>query len=129
MLKFTYTENGFRLEHLEHSLEDWLTTRVIVSLRAASSIHIEPTSASFLLPKDLPNLDKLQKLVGEEKSQVIALSPCDNEYLEIALTGTWVVSEPDSEEGIFVTAISQTLESFIHQLWLEAQNLASVTRD
>jgi hypothetical protein len=129
MLKFVYTENGFRLEHLAQSLEDWLTTRVIVSLRAATSVHIEPTTASFLLPKDICCLTDLQKLVGGEKTQVITLSPCDNEYIEVVMQGTWIVSDPKSEEGIFVTAIGQTAELFIYQLWLEAQNLASVTRE
>ena len=129
MLKFVYTENGFRLEHLAQSLEDWLTTRVIVSLRAATSVHIEPTTASFLLPKDICCLTDLQKLVREEKTQVITLSPCDNEYIEVTMQGTWIVSDTKSEEGIFVTAIGQTAESFIYQLWLEAQNLASVTRE
>ena len=33
MLKLTYTENSFQLERLAQFVEDWVTARVILSLR------------------------------------------------------------------------------------------------
>jgi len=50
MLKLTYTENSFYLERLAGSLEEWVTARVMLALRAASSLWVESSTASFLLP-------------------------------------------------------------------------------
>jgi hypothetical protein len=123
MLKLTYTENGFCLERLTLPLEDWVTTRVLLSLRAGTAICVEPSTASFLLPIDLPNLEDLAKL-EEENGDIIALSPCDAEYLEVSLNGTWISGDSDSEEGIFVCLMSDRAEFFLDKLWQESQNYA-----
>ncbi|NES82662.1 MAG: hypothetical protein F6K10_15330 [Moorea sp. SIO2B7] len=128
MLKLTYTENGFLLEHLTQSLEDWVKGRVILALRAATSLFVEPSTASFLLPEDLPHLPNLEAL-QQENGDLMELSLCDAEYVEVSLQGTWLGSTPDSEEGIFVTAMSDRAEFFLFKLWQEAQTVASVVND
>ncbi len=125
MLKLIYIESGFRLEHLAQSLEDWVTARVILALRAGTSLCVEPSTASFLLPSDLPHLIDLEKVVQGENREIIELSLCDAEYVEVSLQGTWLASEPDSEEGIFACAISDRAEFFLYKLWQEAQAFAS----
>ncbi|MGK7875107.1 MAG: alr0857 family protein [Xenococcaceae cyanobacterium] len=129
MLKLTYTENGFRLEHLAQSLEDWVKTRVLLALRAGTSLCVEPSTASFLLPADLPLLVDLETVVQGENGEIIELSPCDAEYVEVSLQGTWLVSNPDSEEGIFACAMSDRAEFFLYKLWQEAQTAASVVKE
>ncbi|OKH25512.1 hypothetical protein NIES593_03980 [Hydrococcus rivularis NIES-593] len=129
MLKLTYTENGFNLEHLDRSLEDWVTARVILALRSGTGFYAEPSTATFLLPADLPYLSDLEKLVDKENGDSIELSFCDGEYVEVILQGTWLASVPDSEEGIFVTVMSQRTEFFLYQLWQEVQIGASVVND
>jgi hypothetical protein len=129
MLKLTYTENGFNLEHLAQSLEDWATARVILALRSGTGFYAEPSTAAFLLPADLPYLSDLEKLVQKENGDSIELSFCDGEYVEVILQGTWLASVPDSEEGIFVTVMSQRTEFFLYQLWQEVQIGASVVND
>jgi hypothetical protein len=127
MLKLTYTENGFLLERLTQSLEDWVSARVILALRSGTGLCVEPSTAAFLLPADLPYLSDLEKLVQKEDS--IELSFCDDEYVEAILQGIWLAAEPDSEEGIFVTVMSDRTEFFLDKLWQEAQMLAPVVND
>ncbi len=125
MLKLTYTENGFHLERLTQSLEDWVKARVILCLRAATSFYVEPSTASFLLPVNLPALADLEAL-ERENAEIMAISPCDAECVEVSLQGTWLSSNLDSEEGIFTCSLSDRAEFLLYQLWLEAQLVASV---
>ncbi|NEO34948.1 MAG: hypothetical protein F6J90_00965 [Moorea sp. SIOASIH] len=129
MLKLIYTENSFYLERLAQSLEEWVTTRTLVSLRAGASFYIEPSTASFLLPADLPHLRQLEVFVRQDQTDAIALSICDAEYVEVSLQGTWLTSDPEDEEGIFVTAMNYAVEFFLDQLWQEANHRASVPKD
>ena len=125
MLKLTYTENGFRMEHLTQSLEDWVTTRLVLALRSATSLIVEPTTASFLLPADLPYLEDLEAAMEGQQVEIL-IAPTEPDYVEVSLEGTWVRSEPESEEGIFVVAMSQREEFFLYQLWQDSENTISV---
>lgn len=126
MLKLTYTENGFHLERLAQSVEDWVTARVILSLRAGWSISVEPSTASFLLPVDLPGIDRLVVEAEREDSEIISLCACDAEYVEVSLRGSWVSTGADSDEGVFVVTLSDRTEFFLFKLWQAAQTCASV---
>ncbi|NET56063.1 MAG: hypothetical protein F6K47_07785 [Symploca sp. SIO2E6] len=133
MLKLTYTENSFCLELLAQPLEEWVTARVMLALRAGISLCIEPSNASFLLPVDLPQLQALERQGQTEEAmpsavleETIALCLCDADYVEVSLQGTWLSSDPDSEEGIFVTVMSHAVEFFLLKLWQEAQAMSSV---
>ncbi|MDY7014569.1 MAG: hypothetical protein SVX43_13390 [Cyanobacteriota bacterium] len=129
MLKLTYIENGFKMELLAQSLEDWIALRVRVALRSATAICVEPTTASFLLPVGLPYWNDLEALARREGPDAIALAVCDEAFVEVSLQGTWVSSDPNGEEGVFVTAMSDRVEFFLFKIWQEAQALASVARE
>jgi hypothetical protein len=118
MLKITYTENGFYLEHLSESLETWLANRVLICLRATASIYVEPSTASLLLPIDLPYFRALETL-DDRSSNVLELNICDDYSAEVSLQGTWVTTDEDSEEGIFVSSLDERTEFFLYQLWKE----------
>lgn len=127
MLKLTYIETGFHLEHLTQSLEEWVALRVILNLRVGEYIYAEPSTAAFLLPTDLPGLDLLAAEVQLcPATDAIDLSACDVEYFEVSLKGTWLASDAETAEGIFVTTLSYTAESLIFKLWQEAQMDATV---
>lgn len=125
MLKLTYTETGFNLERLAQPLEDWVKNRAILALRAGVGFSLEPSTAAFLLPADLPQLPELKKLARRE-GDAIALAVCDADSVEISLQGTWIATDPQSEEGIFGVALSDRTEFFLCKLWQEAQTCASV---
>jgi hypothetical protein len=119
MLKLTYTDNGFYLERLAQPLEEWVTARVILALRAGTNLCVEPSTASFLLPADMPQLRHLER--HQEGEDAIALSLCDAEYIEVSLKGTWMTSDIDGAEGVFVTSLNYAVEFFLIKLWEESQ--------
>lgn len=128
MLKLTYTENGFYWERLTQSLEEWLHTRVLLALRAATSLYLEPSTAAFLLPADLPYLADLEKLATSNR-EILEVSLCDEESVEVCLQGTWLTSDAENEEGVFVCLMSDRAEFFLEKLWQESQLGAYVAND
>jgi len=117
MLKITYLENDIYLEQLDKSVEAWKADRILVNLRAAFSIYVESSIASIILPITY----RVGSLIALAKEQPIELVPCDEEYLEVALIGTWMSKEQDSEEGIFVCELSAEIENCLYELWQESQ--------
>ncbi|MDZ7994785.1 MAG: alr0857 family protein [Nostoc sp. EfeVER01] len=126
MLKLTYTESSFDLECVTLSLEEWVAQRVILALRVGQSLCIEPTTASFLLPVDLPGVEVLRSEVKRDDREIIALCACDAEYMEVTLRGSWLSASSKDSVGVFVTTMSDRTEFFLHKLWQEAQSCASV---
>ena len=129
MLKLTYIETGFYLESLTQSLEEWVAQRVIFALRVSDRICVEPSTAAFLLPADLPQLNLLTVEVIGQGTDEIELCTCDAEYVEVILKGTWIVTEAESAEGVFVAALSYSTELLLMKLWHWAQIGASVLSD
>ncbi|OUL28697.1 hypothetical protein BV372_24445 [Nostoc sp. T09] len=125
MLKLTYTERSFYLECLSLSLEEWVAQRVILALRVGQSLCVEPSTASFLLPVDLPGVEKLKAEVKRDDSEIMELSTCDAEYLEVTLRGSWLSDGSEEAMGVFVTTMSDRTEFFVHKIWQEAQACAS----
>lgn len=129
MLKLTYTETNFYLERLTQSLEEWVMARVILSLRAGQKLLVEPSTASFLLPADLPGISLLQAAAQLERTDAIALGVCDAEYIEVSLRGTWLAADGESTEGVFVAAMSDSrTEFFIFKLWQDSLACTSSLR-
>ena len=120
MLKFTYTENTFNLEQLARSLEELVTGRTIVAMRVGQSVVVEPSTASFLLPANLPGLENLEAEALRDESETIALSVADAEYVEVSLRGTWLAANSEAEEGVFVTSLRDRAEFYILKCWQEA---------
>lgn len=123
MLKITYLEDGIYLEYLSESLKTWTDRRILVSLRAAANIYVKATTACLTLPADTPYFSDLQALRAREIIQVTA---CDEEYVEVSFQGTWIATHQDSEEGLFVCDLSNSNEFFIYKLWQESQIASSV---
>ncbi|MEA5550454.1 hypothetical protein VB713_05585 [Anabaena cylindrica UHCC 0172] len=126
MLKLIYTEGSFNLECLTLSLEEWVAQRVILALRIGQPLHFEPSTASFLLPVDLPGVERLKIEVQRNDGEIIVLSTCDAEYLEVTLRGSWLSDGDDDAVGVFVTTMSDRTEFFLNKLWNDAQADASV---
>ncbi|KAF3884826.1 MULTISPECIES: alr0857 family protein [Nostocales] len=113
MLKLTYTENNFTLERLNESLEDWLNIRVALAVRLATGIHVEPTTASFLLGIKVSCLLEMESSIQEDS---IKIYPCDADFVEVVLKGLWVTSDVESETGVFVAALSPSTELLLQRL-------------
>lgn len=117
MLKITYLEEEIYLEHLSKPIETWKAERVLVSLRAGISTYVETGLASLVFPIDAYCLEGLVKLAEKE---LLDIAPCDEEFIEVALLGTWIAQSKDSELGIFVCELGQENEEFLYRLWLES---------
>ncbi len=126
MLKLTYTETSTYLEHLAQTPEQLVALRVMLAMRIGQTIVVEPSSAAFLLPRNLPKLPILENAVQQVDEETIALSIADEETLEVSLAGTWVTVDPDAENGIFITRLSDRTEYLLAQLWNEAYAGTSV---
>lgn len=129
MLKLTYVETDFYLEPLAQSLEEWVALRVIFALRVGDPIYVEPSTAAFLLPADLPELNLLADWVRQQGTDEIELCTCDAEYVEVTLLGTWLATDAQSANGVFVAALSDSTECLLVKLWYSAQVGASVLSD
>lgn len=129
MLKLIYTENCFYLEHLALSLEEWVEQRVILALRVGQLVDFEHSTGSFLLPVELPGVERLKAEVQQHDAKVMELSVCDAEYLEVTLQGSWLSDSSENAVGVFVTMMSDRTKFFLRKLWQEAQLCASVVSD
>jgi len=128
MLKLIYTERNFCLEYLTQPLEAWVAQRVILAMRVGECLCFEPSTASFLLPIDLPGIEILKAEVDRNKD-VLSLSICDAEYLEVTFRGSWISDGAVATVGIFVTTLCEVTEVFLCKLWQEAQVGAPVMSD
>ncbi len=138
MLKLTYTEDSFHLEYLTQSPEEWVAQRIMLAMRIGQFLCVKPSHASFLLPADLPGLEQLQKAINTDERGIISLCPCDRQYVEVTLWGSWLADGTESATGIFVTSISDVsdgvrltspTELLLYNLWLAGQNCASVIQE
>lgn len=121
MLKLTYTDTGVHLEHCPGSVEDWMATRVVLSVRAAEPLHMEPCSASLLVRSHLPGLDALQTAARTTATSQILFSASDAEFVEITLCGTWMTCQPNAPEGVFLSNLYPPLEALLFDLWQRSQ--------
>ncbi len=126
MLKVTYLERELYLEYLHSTVEDWIALRVILSLRTGQRLVIERMTASVLLPISLLERSALVKLAQREDQ--LDLVQVDDDYMEVSLVGTWVSSQEQETEGVFVATLSPSVEHLLAQLWQMAQSSASVGR-
>ncbi len=128
MLKLIYTEGSFCLEYLAQPLEAWVAQRAILAMRVGQCLCFEPSTAAFLLPIDLPGIEILKAQIAQNED-VLSLSICDAEYLEVTLRGSWISDGSVATVGIFVTTLFEVTEVFLDQLWQEAQVGAPVMSD
>ncbi|NJN86921.1 MAG: hypothetical protein HC881_12270 [Leptolyngbyaceae cyanobacterium SL_7_1] len=125
MLKITYTETGLHLEQVSQSLEEWVALRVTLSLRTGQRLVLERCTASLLLPSGLIERCQLTHLSQQEQAGV-EFASIDQEFTEVSLRGTWVSTELEATEGLFVATLPYRVEFLLFKLWQESQVYASV---
>ena len=114
MLKLTYTDDKISLDCLGQSLEDWINTRVLISVRSSMSICIKPSTASILVPIDSPLTAQLEKI---NCKNIVEFCRCDDESVEIVFKGTWLTSSVTSETGVFITEIEDKAEYLLQKMF------------
>jgi hypothetical protein len=115
MLKIVYTADHVTVTRLKKTIEKVIAQRAILALRLGQDFHCQKGTASLLLPAGL---------VGGTDPQ-LPLCKVDDEYVEIALEGTWLASETE-ETGIFLAGLTPEVEARVLALWQTARLLTSV---
>ncbi|PSR18615.1 hypothetical protein C8255_06495 [filamentous cyanobacterium CCP3] len=118
MLKLTYSDADLLVEQLDLTVEAVVAQRSIVALRAGQPLVVQPGYGAFALPADLPGVAGL-KAVGQG---AIDIAPCDIDWLEVTLRGTWLADSALSAEGILVAELGVALERQIVALWQHSLN-------
>lgn len=113
MLKLTYSDADLLIEHLDLTVEAMVTQRSLVALRAGQPLVVQPGYGAFALPADLPGIAALK--AGSQGA--IDIAPCDIDWLEVTLRGTWLADNAASAEGILVVELGLQLESQLVALW------------
>ena len=113
MLKLTYSDADLLIEHLDLTVEAMVTQRSLVALRAGQPLMVQPGYGAFALPSDLPGIAALK--AGSQGA--IDIAPCDIDWLEVTLRGTWLADDAASAEGILVAELGLQLESQLVALW------------
>ncbi|MBD2231766.1 alr0857 family protein [Phormidium tenue] len=113
MLKLTYSDADLLIEHLDLTVEAMVTQRSLVALRAGQPLVVQPGYGAFALPADLPGITALK--AGCQGA--IDIAPCDIDWLEVTLRGTWLTDNAASAEGILVVELGLQLEAQLVALW------------
>jgi hypothetical protein len=122
MLKLSYTDTDLHIEKLSTSVEKWMNQRVLLAMRVGTAVSVEPMNAAFGLSTDISTWKDLEYLICREASDLISLSICDVDMVEIGLEGYWLSSTSQSDEGIFVTHLPTAIESLIVEIWQASQH-------
>jgi hypothetical protein len=117
MLKLAYTDNDLHIERLATSVEKWISQRVLLALRTGSAVSVEPMNAAFGLATNLGGWSDLEYLICREASEIVSLSVCDADVIELGLEGYWLSSSSLGDEGLFVTHLPAAIEARIVEIW------------
>ncbi|OKH19035.1 alr0857 family protein [[Limnothrix rosea] IAM M-220] len=128
MLKLIYTDESFRLERLTQSVETWIRDRAVLALRTTQNFYLEPSSAAFLVLKDLPLLAELVEIKGD-CDDILDIAVCDAEYSEVSLKGHWVTNDEGDCSGTFICKLGDRPELLLEKVWQASQNSAPVREE
>jgi hypothetical protein len=68
MLKLNYTDLGLHMEWVMTSPEWLIAQHVVLAMRLAQPLHVEPSHASFLLSAQIAELQQLDNVLQAGKS-------------------------------------------------------------
>jgi hypothetical protein len=126
MLKLTYSEVGLHLERFYGSVETVVTQRTVLALRLGRAICVQPGTASFLVPVDAVNLKAFKATVQMEQARAIEICAVDADFYEVSIRGVWIANGHEAHEGMFVAAMQDRTEFYVHKLWQMSQDMVSV---
>ncbi|MCY7367982.1 MAG: hypothetical protein LH474_07500 [Chamaesiphon sp.] len=128
MLKLIYTETDLHIELLTADLEDWVEQRLLFSNSTGEVIFLSSETASFLLPATICEATAVNFYLHRHGITTVTANRCDLDRVEIGLTGYWLATDPDSNQGIFITQLLDRVEFYLWQLWCSG-NSRSVMSD
>jgi hypothetical protein len=116
MLKLIYTEADLYLELVNADRQDWMTQWLGFGI-GCEHLSIERGRAFFPLPERLCEIAILDFYLRCDLVETLTIEPCEPDYVEIGLTGYWILAGVDTAEGIFVTQLPDRIESYLCRLY------------
>lgn len=131
MLKFNYDKQGTILETVIDPIEEVVNRWVLLAVRTAQPIYLEPSFVSLVVPSEVPELGILEAELAQTSCDAVFLctmlpnppikktQPLDNVHrdIEVIMRGVWLTHHPDAEEGLFLTSLTSKIEKQIEELW------------
>jgi|GEM_PF-2745860 len=131
MLKFNYDKQGIILETVTDPIEEVVNRRVLLAVRTAQPIHLQPSFISLVVPSEVPELGILEAELAQIDCDTVfscamlpnpltkQTQPLDNvrRDIEVIMRGVWLTHHPETEEGLFLTSLTSTIEKQIEELW------------
>ncbi|MCF2970605.1 hypothetical protein L1047_05275 [Synechococcus sp. Nb3U1] len=111
MLKLIYGETGVYVERVTQSQEDWLRQQHQLAACVGAILWQEIAVGTLLLP-----LDSAHQLPAD-----LDWIPCDEEWLEVELTGFWLAANSKVDTGTLVTQQEPSVEALLFRLWQEQE--------
>jgi hypothetical protein len=121
MLKFIYSEPGLHLELVDANPGDWIESRLKFG-KGYEYLSVRAERASFLLPDRFSEIAMLDLYLRCDRVKTVSIDSCDENYVEIGLTGYWLSTDAEIVEGIFITQLPDRIESYLWQLYSTAQD-------
>jgi hypothetical protein len=134
MLKIIYAETG---QHLEPILaespaaktcqrNDWIAARLKFAQSIGQTLSVSQERATFMLPNSIGNVTEIDTYLNSLGAEMVAVDWCDLGWVEIELAGSWIYTDVDRAEGVFIAEQPEPVESYLLQLW-EGAKVESVT--
>ncbi len=127
MLKLIYTETDLHIELLDTNLEDWVEQRLLFSDSTGEMVFLSSEQASFLLPATICEATAINFYLHHQGVKTVTANYCDLDSIEIGLTGYWLSTDPDSDQGIFVTQLLDRVELYLWQLWCSGNSQSAMS--
>jgi hypothetical protein len=125
MLKIIYAETGQHLEPIAaespaaklHQRDDWIAARLKFARSIGQTLLVSQERATFMLPNSIGDVSEIDTCLNSLGAELVTVDRCDLGWVEIELAGSWISTDIDRAEGVFVTEQPEPVESYLLQLW------------
>jgi hypothetical protein len=125
MLKIIYAETGQHLEPIAAAspaaklcqCDDWIAKRIEFARSIGQTLLVSQERATFMLPNSIADVTEIDTCLNRLGAEMVTVDCCDLGWVEIELAGSWICTDFDRAEGVFVTEQSDPVESYLVQLW------------
>jgi hypothetical protein len=125
MLKIIYAETGQHLEPIAaespaaklRQRDDWITERVKFAQSIGQNLLVSQERATFMLPNSIGDVTEIDTCLNSLGAEMVTVDCCDLGWVEIELAGSWISTDLDRAEGVFVAEQPDRVESYLMELW------------
>jgi hypothetical protein len=125
MLKIIYAETGQHLEPIAaespvaklRQRDEWVANRLKFAQSVGQTLLVSQERATFMLPNSIADVTEIDTCLNSLGAEMVTVDCCDLGWVEIELAGSWICTDFDRAEGVFVAEQPEPVESYLLQLW------------